>query len=283
VTVTRLVGGLTPGDGSDPRTFPAIFNAAADVIDANESAVASQGSAIADLESDVEDLQDGLVGGTAVYRYVTTLYFTSNGTFSKASYPWLRAIRVKVQGGGGSGGGAAATSGSQIAIASGGAGGAYAESFITNISGLASSETVTRGAGGAAPAAGANAGNAGGASSFGSLVSANGGGGGDGGSAQAVAGFPSTPINGQTTATGDLVIPGGASFAGTQTRVDFLFPVPSGAAFLGGSKINGVSAAAGVTGSSFGGGGTGGQNTQNSTAKAGGAGGNGIVIVELYA
>jgi hypothetical protein len=37
VTVTRLVGGLTPGDGSDPRTFPAIWNATADVIDAVEA------------------------------------------------------------------------------------------------------------------------------------------------------------------------------------------------------------------------------------------------------
>ena len=32
--VTRLSGGLTPADGADPRTFPAIWNSAADEIDA---------------------------------------------------------------------------------------------------------------------------------------------------------------------------------------------------------------------------------------------------------
>jgi hypothetical protein len=49
VTVTRLVGGLTPGDGSDPRTFPAIWNATADVIDAVEadSLPTSIGTAVA--------------------------------------------------------------------------------------------------------------------------------------------------------------------------------------------------------------------------------------------
>lgn len=35
--VTRLSGGLTPGDGADPRTFPAIWNATATDIEAAES------------------------------------------------------------------------------------------------------------------------------------------------------------------------------------------------------------------------------------------------------
>ena len=39
------------------------------------------------------------------YVYVDTVYFTSSGTFTKATYPWLRAIRVKCQGAGGGGGG----------------------------------------------------------------------------------------------------------------------------------------------------------------------------------
>jgi hypothetical protein len=34
MSITRLSGGLTPADGSDPRTFPTIFNNAADEIDA---------------------------------------------------------------------------------------------------------------------------------------------------------------------------------------------------------------------------------------------------------
>jgi hypothetical protein len=33
MSIVRLSGGLSPADGSDPRTFPAIFNAAADEID----------------------------------------------------------------------------------------------------------------------------------------------------------------------------------------------------------------------------------------------------------
>ena len=35
--VTRLVGGLTPEDGGDPRTFPAIFNDAVDDLEAVQS------------------------------------------------------------------------------------------------------------------------------------------------------------------------------------------------------------------------------------------------------
>jgi hypothetical protein len=41
--VTRLSGGLTPGDGADPRTFPAIWNVTAETIE-------SQGTAISGLE-----------------------------------------------------------------------------------------------------------------------------------------------------------------------------------------------------------------------------------------
>jgi hypothetical protein len=42
MTVTRLTGGLTPGDGADPRTFPAIFNATADEIEAQGTAIAGK-------------------------------------------------------------------------------------------------------------------------------------------------------------------------------------------------------------------------------------------------
>ena len=48
--VTRLSDGLTPGDGSDPRTFPSIWNVTADTIE-------SQGSAITAAESDIDTLQ----------------------------------------------------------------------------------------------------------------------------------------------------------------------------------------------------------------------------------
>jgi len=76
--VTRLVGGLTPADGADPRTFPAIFNDAADEIEAVQSglgvvesgltglggtvvtqgsAIFVQGEAIADLQADVSAIE----------------------------------------------------------------------------------------------------------------------------------------------------------------------------------------------------------------------------------
>jgi hypothetical protein len=221
--------------------------------------------------------------GTASYNLVTTLYFTSSGTFTKATYPWLRAIRVKCQAAGGGGGGSAATGASQVAMAIGGTGGVYAESFITDIAGLASSVTVTCGAGGAGGASGANAGSSGGSSSFGSLVSADGGFGGSGASAVGLTGF-ANPRPGPTAGVGDLVIPGGASHSNAQVRTDFVIPLNSGSSFLGGSvNIFSSDAANGSTGRNFGGGGSGSQNTQNQSNRSGGAGGNGIVIVELYA
>jgi hypothetical protein len=33
MAIQRLSGGLTPGDGDDPRTFPAIWNDTADLLD----------------------------------------------------------------------------------------------------------------------------------------------------------------------------------------------------------------------------------------------------------
>jgi hypothetical protein len=41
------------------------------------------------------------------YQYRERFTFTSSGTFVKADYPWLRAIRVRCVGGGGAGGGTA--------------------------------------------------------------------------------------------------------------------------------------------------------------------------------
>jgi hypothetical protein len=57
VTVQRLSGGLTPGSAVDPRTFPAIWNAAADVIDGNTSNVASLNGDVFVLQDDVGYLQ----------------------------------------------------------------------------------------------------------------------------------------------------------------------------------------------------------------------------------
>jgi hypothetical protein len=58
----------------------------------------------------------GETPGFIGFRFKEAVYFTSNGTFTKADYPWLRAIRVRLVGGGGGGGGCATTSANQVAV-----------------------------------------------------------------------------------------------------------------------------------------------------------------------
>lgn len=210
-----------------------------------------------------------LGAGTTAYQYVQTVYYTTAGTstFTKATYPWLRAIKVMCQGGGGGGAGAI-SSGSAPA----GGGGGYAESFITNISGLSSSVTITVGAGGTAgPASAPTAGGTGGNSSFGSTVIGNGGGASDTANIRG---------GGGGGGTGDLVVPGqpGEGFFPTGQHTSM-----GGGSVLGSggqgnySNINRT----GNAGSGYGGGGGGGAYVTANTA--GGAGAQGIVILELFA
>jgi hypothetical protein len=51
MAVTRLSGGITPANGSDPRTFPAIWNATADDIEQAEADIASAQSDISGLQT----------------------------------------------------------------------------------------------------------------------------------------------------------------------------------------------------------------------------------------
>jgi hypothetical protein len=333
--VTRLSGGLTPADGADPITFPAIWNATATDIETAESdidslqlsvnangtaIVALQGSAVAlgsavdVIEAwDLDDLNDVTIGtavsdgqvlaySTAVsgwvnadaggggvdsYRFVETIYFTSNGTFTKATYPWLKALRVKCQGAGGGGGGVAAAGVANSAVSGGGGGGAYGEKFITDISGLDASITVTVGASGSGGAAGNNAGAAGGTSSFGSAVSTNGGGAGPGGAAGVGDRFTANGAGSNTASGVDLKVGGsGGSFnASTPTsgRVE-----NGGNAFLGNpgngiSILSGGQNAGGAVARGYGAGGCGAIDIASNVARAGSSGAAGIVIVELYA
>jgi hypothetical protein len=220
------------------------------------------------------------------HRYVSTVYFTSSGTLEKADYPWLRAIRVKCQGAGGGGGGCATTGATTSAVAGSGSGGAYAESFITNIAGLDASVTVTRGSGGAGGAAGNYNASAGGTSSFGSLVSAGGGEGGLGSAGSTANAYQVIARVGATTGTGDLVIPGGGTETSFALSVNYASsPIP-GSSFLSPARRVTASAtgSAGNGGDGVGTGGGGAVNAINqATARAGGAGANGIVIVELFA
>jgi hypothetical protein len=222
------------------------------------------------------------------YQPRETVYFTSSGTFTKASYPWLQAIRVRLVGGGGGSGGNTATGSGQVSAAAGGGGGGYAESFITDIAGLADSVTVTVGAGGAGGAAGNNSGSAGGTSSFGA-VSATGGGGGGGDQAFSLADSFPLIASGGSGSGGQIAIDGGNSLAPVARSAVRVIPSVGGASQLSGllsASVADVGAGErlAVAGKLYGGGALGPTKAQNTaTNRAGAAGGNGIVILELYA
>lgn len=229
-------------------------------------------------------------GGTDAYRYVDTVYFTSNGTFAKADYPWLRGVRVRVQGAGGGAGGCPASGSGESASAAPGGGGGYAESFISDIAGLSSSEAVTVGAGGAG-GVGANAGSDGGSASFGTAVVATGGEGGFAGFSNSSARSFNAAASGGIGTSGDLLVPGGAGVpaftmgAGLSRGMSgghggnsyFGAGAASGNPPLSGAAINGIN------GRSYGGGGSSPFSINSGPAGNGGDGADGIVIVELYA
>lgn len=58
--VTRLTGGLTPADGADPRTFPAIWNATATEIETAQSDITTLESDVTTAQSDITTLQSDL-------------------------------------------------------------------------------------------------------------------------------------------------------------------------------------------------------------------------------
>jgi hypothetical protein len=229
--------------------------------------------------------------GVNAYNFVQTLYYTSSGTFTKATYPWLRAIKVKVVGGGGGGAGCGTTGASQMTVGGAGGGGATAESFITDIASLASSVTVTRGAGGAG-GVGNNNGNAGGESSFGNglayEVSAQGGNFGSAFPAGAAPNTTGASGSNQTTGVGQLVIAGSGGIPRTvvNSATNIVWRSSGGNSTLGfgGEGSSTSSGGVGASGDGYGAGGAGGANSDSQgTARNGGAGSNGIVIIELYA
>jgi hypothetical protein len=235
-------------------------------------------SSVADVAGDVAVLQTG-------YRYVQTIVYEASGTFTKASYPWLRAIRARVVGGGGGGAGAAAAASGAHASGSGGGGGGYAERFITNIAGLASSVPVTVGAGGAGGVGNAD-GSTGGTSSFGTHAVAEGGDFGETSGSTALAIAPRGGLGGAGT-TGDILFfggPGGAAGGNATLGAGG----HGGNSHLGGGGDGSYTGAgsSGVTGSpgrKYGGGGGGAMTTQGGSARNGGAGAAGVVLLDLFA
>lgn len=229
------------------------------------------------------------VNGTA-YRLKEVLVYTADSTFTKASYPWLRAMTIKMQGAGGGGGGAATTTATQTAVGGAGGAGAYAEFFLTDLSGVSASATVTIGTAGTAGAAGANAGGNGGSTVF-DTYTVTGGSGGPAGTALATnrvidvgtggsifTNVPSTAIK-VSGASGQPVWSLGATTPGSVLRG------AGGRSFLSPGGVPSASTTiAGNTASGYGGGGSGGVNALSQvTARAGGAGAAGLVILELWA
>lgn len=220
------------------------------------------------------------------YLFSEKVLYTANGTFSKGSYPGLRAVRVICVGGGGGSGGAAATAAGEGATSGGAAGGTYSEKWILAAS-LATNETITVGAGGTAGAAGNNTGGVGGTTSFGTHCVANGG----TQSAGAPATSTTTGVSGGLAsvsgAVGDLIIRGqdgsDGRHASTGVRVNDACGGNSGLGYgTGRSESNTTASAAGLDGYTYGGGASGAHNEPSQSAVAGGEGGAGIVIVEVY-
>jgi len=209
--------------------------------------------------------------------------FTSSGTFTKANYPWAKAVRIRGVGGGGGGAGAATTGSAAGSVGSGGGGGGYCEVY-RNIADLGTTVTVTIGAGGT----GGNgvAGTAGGNTAAGLLFVA---GGGAGGTVTAVTTYTQSATNtaaGGSATGGDINVVGGNGEGGHWVTADF----NRARGGFGGSTVLGSAAppgnansGTGVAGRAYGGGGSGGSNAQSQGAtRVGGNGAPGVVIVELF-
>lgn len=223
-----------------------------------------------------------VVGVGTGYRYSETIKFTSSGTFSKASYPGIRAVRVRVVGGGGGGGGSATAAAGQNSYGTGGGGGGYAEAFIL-ASALSSSVTVTVGAGGTSAVA--SEGTSGSSSSFGTAVVATGGLFGYPKGSSTLGGYTASGAGGEGTA-GDILLAGGGGTGGTGAGTLSLSGSGGSSVMGGGGRSIGSGAGSasnvGEPGGNYGGGGGGAATNASGTGRLGGSGGNGVVLVEIY-
>ena len=218
------------------------------------------------------------------YLFHERISFSSSGSFTKASYPNLRAVRVHIQGAGGGAGGVEATAALEGAASSGGGAGAYAMKFVTDIDGLAASETITVGSSGPGGLVGGDGGTGSTTTALG--ISASGGLGGLGDLATPGDYLVALGTLGGSTFTGstDFARSGDNSQVTTgqvqRSAGGMGAPAIYGRGGLGG---NAVSSAGGSGSNGYrGGGGGGAANRPNQSAKSGGSGGDGYVVLELF-
>ena len=251
------------------------------------------------------------------YSFVEKLVFETAGsyTFTKASYPYLRAIKVICIGGGGGGGHTKylALAG-DAAAGTGGAGGTYVESFITDIASLNASVPIEVGAGGAGGVGGTSSSpngtnpQEGDGSVFGGIIGPppyiliNGGGGDKGQRGDNTQSFyGASGVDGKT-GNGDFVVRGWASenswsVGSIDATGTYLLAVASNGGNSplgrgGSTRIVRLSTASsgdtavGTTGLGIGAGGSGGAAATRTAGRDGARGGNGsdgAVWLELYA
>lgn len=211
---------------------------------------------------------------------ITQNVYTANDTWAKPS--GLKAIRYQVQASGASGGGAPATGASQSSMGSGGGAGGYCEGIIAAAS-LASSVTVTVGAG-VSGVSGAD-GNNGNTSSFGTHGVAAGGAKGIARGASTVAHGVEGGIGG-TVSAGSIQVPGqpgnpgwgdgSLGFSGNGAMSRF------GAGGKGRITTTGSQSLAGTSGLGYGSGGAGSIASASASAATGASSPSGIVIVTNF-
>lgn len=244
---------------------------------------ASHERALDKLTMIAQQLSRQVNGASASFGFQTvqSLTYFASGSFTKASYPWAKVVRIFAVGGGGGGGGADTTSSSEVAVGGSGSG-AGAGIAIVNVSDLAASETVTVGSGGAGGAAGASAGTNGGDTSFGSFVTAKGG---LGGAAGAAVSAPAI-IGGTAVATANIattIYSGTPALPTYATATQVIAPV-SGTSFVGTAVLPTATATGsnGTNATLYGSGGSGGCNAESqASTRSGGNGSGGMLIVEV--
>lgn len=141
----------------------------ADFITVDDSAFTTLAGS--DVQTVLEDVDNKITNLDQEGRLLDVIYYTSSGSFTKATYPTMAFIRARGVGGGG--GGCCVTG---VGNMGWGGGGGYSEKKIA-VADLSSSETVTIAAGGAS--SNSTDGTTGGTTSFGTHFTCNGGAGGD--------------------------------------------------------------------------------------------------------